>query len=338
MKTSLFSPRVRSIAVYASPIIVGAILLVMAGGMRLGTVNDLTSLLLLAVLAMAWNLVGGFGGQFSLGHSIFVGVGGYTTAVLMTYLQMPLYVTIVAAGIVSALAGLILSYPLLRLRGPYLAIGSLGMALAALGWMMNWDFTRASQAYPLPNAQLPDLLGLFQITTVVAVIAVLAIVGLLRSPLGLRLVALRDDEKGAASLGVRRLRTLVPVWALSGFLTGLMGALAALQKGNLTPTTAFSLQFALDAAIICVIGGLGTLTGPIIGAIVVFYLRYFTVDFADWALLIEGAIVVLVVRFIPGGIVGVVRSLWVRFSSRGKGPVLTTTGTVKQLGVEELQS
>lgn len=330
MKTGILSARNRGIAAYAGPVVVGAILLAISGGLRLGTVNDLTSLLLLIVLAMAWNLVGGFGGQFSLGHSIFVGVGGYTTAVIMTYLQMPLYLTIVIAGAVSALTGLILSYPLLRLRGPYLAIGSLGMALAALGWMMNWEFTRASQAYPLPTAQLPDLLGLFHVTTVVAVVALLAIIALLRSPLGLRLVALRDDEKGAASLGVRRLRTLVPVWALSGFLTGLMGALSALQKGNLTPTTAFSLQFTLDAAIICVIGGLGTISGPIIGAIIVFYLRLFTVDFADWALLIEGAIVVLVVRFIPGGIVGVMRSLWVRVMSRGGTPALTTTGTVKQ--------
>lgn len=334
MKLTMLSPRVRTIAAYAGPVVVGAILLAMSGSVRLGTINDLTSLLLLVILAMAWNLVGGFGGQFSLGHSIFVGVGGYTTAIIMSYLQMPLVLTIIVAGAVSALTGLILSYPLLRLRGPYLAIGSLGVALAALGWMLNWDFTRASQAYPMPSAQLPDIVGLFQITTVVAVLALLAVIALLRSPLGLRLVALRDDEKGAASLGVRRLRTLVPVWALSGFLTGLMGALAALQKGNLTPTTAFSLQFALDAAIICVIGGLGTISGPIIGAIVVFYLRLFSVDFADWALLIEGAIVVLVVRFIPGGIVGVVRSLWAWVRSRGSGPVTTTTGTMKRYAVE----
>lgn len=330
MTSLLRSSRVRGVLSYALPVVIGVVLLAASGGMRMGTVNDLTSLLLLLVLASAWNLVGGFGGQFSLGHSIFVGVGGYTTAVVLSHLQTPIWLTMLAAGAVSAAAGLILSYPLLRLRGPYLAIGSLGMALAATGWMMNWDFTRASQAYPLPSKQIPSLLELFQITTVVAVVAMLAVIALLRSPLGLRLIALRDDEKGAASLGVRRLRTLVPVWALSGFLTGLMGSLAAMQKGNLTPGTAFDVQFALDAAIICVIGGLGTLSGPVVGAIIVFSLRLFSVDFADWSLLIEGVIVVLVVRFIPGGIVGVVRSLWVRTRSRGTGPVLTTTGTLRQ--------
>ena len=324
MNLSAISPRARAILMYALPVVVAGVLLLSSGSMRLGTVNELTSLLLLLVLAMAWNLVGGFGGQFSLGHSIFVGVGGYTTAIVLTYFQFPLPLTILIAGAVSAAAGLILSYPLLRLRGPYLAIGSLGMALAALGWMLNWDFTRASQAYPIPSAQVPGLLEVFQITTIVAVIALLAIMALLRPPLGLRLVALRDDEKGAASIGVRRLRTLVPVWALSGFLTGLMGSLTALQKGNLTPTTAFNVQFALDAAIVCVIGGLGTLSGPIVGAIVVFYLRQFSVDFADWSLLIEGVIVVLVVRFAPGGIVGLIKQGWITLRMRIRGPGVGT--------------
>lgn len=255
MNQPTLSPRVRAILSYAAPAVVAAVLLLTAGGLRLGTVNDLTSLLLLMILAVAWNLVAGFGGQFSLGHSIFVGVGGYTTAVILSYFEVPLVLALLAAGLVSALTGVVLSYPLLRLRGPYLAIGSLGMALAAMGWMMNWSFTKASQAYPLPPKQVPGLLEIFQITTVVAAVAVIAAIALLRSPLGLRLVALRDDEKGAASLGVRRLRTLVPVWALSGFITGLMGSLLALQKGNLTPAAAFNLQFVLDAAIVCVIGG-----------------------------------------------------------------------------------
>lgn len=323
MKIPTLSPRVTAAAIYIVPVIVGGLALLLSESMRLGLLNELSSLLLLLVLAMAWNLVGGFGGQFSLGHSIFVGVGGYTTAVILTTFEVPLLLTIVIAGAVSAVTGLILAYPLLRLRGPYLAIGSLGMALAALGWMLNWDFTRASQAYPLPPRQVPSVLELFQITTVVAVLAFLAIVALLRSPLGLKLVALRDDEKGAASLGVRRLRTLVPVWALSGFLTGLMGSLYALQKGNLTPMTAFNVQFALDAAIVCVIGGLGTISGPIIGAIIVFYLRQFSVDFADWSLLIEGIIVILVVRFIPGGIVGVLKRGVVKVLSLVSGDKVT---------------
>lgn len=318
--------------IYGLPIIVGVIAFFLADGVRLGLVNEWTSLLLLMILAMAWNLVAGFGGQFSLGHSIFVGVGGYATAILLTFLDLPLFLVIFLASVISALIGVLLAFPLLRLRGPYLSIGSLGIALAATGFMLNWDFTKKSQAYPIPSGDILDLADLFKATVVITVIALLIIIKLVRSPLGLRLVALRDDENGAASLGVRRLRTLIPVWALSGLLTGVMGALSAMQNGNLTPTTAFSLQYVLDAAIISVIGGLGTISGPIIGAVLVFYLRQYSADFAELALIIEAVVVVLVVRFFPAGIVGlftkVVTSLRVR---RGKPPASLATEYVKTM-------
>lgn len=284
------------------------------------------------ILAMAWNLVAGFGGQFSLGHSIFVGVGGYATAILLTFLDLPLFVVIFLASVISALIGVLLAFPLLRLRGPYLSIGSLGIALAATGFMLNWDFTKKSQAYPIPSGDILDLTDLFKFTVVIAVISLLVIIKLVRSPLGLRLVALRDDESGAASLGVRRLRTLIPVWALSGLLTGVMGSLSAMQNGNLTPTTAFSLQYVLDAAIISVIGGLGTISGPIIGAVLVFYLRQYSADFAELALIIEAVVVVLVVRFFPTGIVGLITKVvtMVRVR-RGKPPASLATEFVKTM-------
>ncbi|MDH6207105.1 branched-chain amino acid transport system permease protein [Aurantimicrobium minutum] len=322
----------KTTAIFAAPIVVAAVALGLADNVKLGLVNEWTSLLLLMILAMAWNLVAGFGGQFSLGHSIFVGVGGYATAVILTYFQLPLFLVILMASLISATIGILLAFPLLRLRGPYLSIGSLGMALAATGFMLNWDFTKASQSYPLPSDALVDLAFLFKITVVVAALSLIAIISLVRSPLGLRLVALRDDENGAASLGVRRLRTLIPVWALSGLLTGVMGSLTAMQNGNLTPVSAFSLQFVLDAAIICVIGGLGTLSGPLLGAVLVFYLRQYSADFADWSILIEAVVVILVVRFFPGGITGLVSraivSLRVRFNNP---PASLTTEAVKTI-------
>ena len=102
------------------------------------------------------------------------------------------------------------------------------------------------------------------------------------------------------------MRTLIPVWALSGFLSGLVGAVYGLQQGSLTVDAAFSIQFSLDAAIICVLGGLGTLGGPVVGAVLVFYLRFYSADYSNLALLIEAIVVVLVVRFFPGGVVGLV--------------------------------
>lgn len=294
----------RRIAGYGVPVLVAIVLLIAADSMRLATANQLTSLLLLAALALAWNLVSGFGGQFSLGHSIFVGVGGYATAIAFDYSELPLVVILIASGTVAAIIGVVLAYPMLRLRGPYFAIGTLGIALAVLGWMLNWDFTRASRGYPIPSEALLDLSTLFRVVVITTLGSFLIIRLIMDSPLGLRLLALRDNEDGAISLGVRRLRTLVPAWAISAFLAGIAGALIAVQNGNLTPNSAFSIQYTLDVVVICVIGGLGTLYGPLVGAVLVFVLRQFTADFAGWGTAIEAIVVILVVRFFPNGALG----------------------------------
>jgi branched-chain amino acid transport system permease protein len=310
----------------AAAVLIAIVAIAMSSVVTKGVANQLTELFLLVTLALAWNLVGGYGGQFSLGHSIFVGMGGYATAVILTLFKTPLLPTILAAGLASAFIGVLLAYPLLRLRGPYLAVGSLGMTLAVYGWMINWDFTKASASYQIPSYALVSIPTLFVFSTVLVLVAFVAVVLLVRSPLGLRLVALRDDETGAASLGVRRVRTLVPVWALSGFLTGLMGALVALQKGTITVDAAFAIQFSLDAVIICVIGGLGTLWGPIIGAIIVYNLRQYSNDFSSLALVIEAVIVILVVRFVPGGVVGIFSRLIFALRVRiGKPPASIAT-------------
>jgi len=308
------SPRIANLLRYGLPVVIGIILYFCAGVLELSTVNDLTGLFLLMTLAMAWNLVGGFGGQFSLGHSIFVGVGSYATAVILTTLGWPLLPAMLAAAVMSAFIGVLLAYPLLRLRGPYLAVGSLGIALAAYGWMINWNFTKASQAYAMPPSGQVSLPEVFQYSTVLLVVTVIAIVALVRSPLGLRLVALRDNELGAASVGVKRVRTLLPIWGLSGLLTGAMGAVYAVQVGSLSVDASFAIQWSLDAAIICVIGGLGTLSGPFVGAIIIYYLRKYAADFSNWALLIEAVVLVVVVRFFPAGIVGLVTSTYKKFT------------------------
>lgn len=299
-----------TVARYVIPLAVGAVALFSAGEWGRSFVNQGTELLLLALLALSWNVVGGYGGQFSLGHQVFVGVGGYTVVVVATYAELPLPLVLLIAGALSAVTGVILGYPMLRLRGPYFAIGTLGVGLAVLAWMMNWQFTKASQAYPLPMSSALGFTELFQYTVVIATLSLVAITALVSSPLGLRLVALRDDEYGAASLGVRRVRTLMPVWAISGFIAGLVGALFALQQGSLTPTSAFSIQFVLDAIVVCVVGGLGTLYGPLLGAVIVFGIRQYTSDFAEWAMLFEAILVILIVRLIPGGLWGVLRAAY----------------------------
>ena len=286
-------------------IILAGVLVLQQANTSRGVQNQLTSLFILMVIAIAWNLIGGFGGQFSLGHSIFVGIGAYSAAVIFTKLQWPLLLTLVASAAIAALIGVVIAFPLLRLRGPYLAIGSLGMTLAMYGWMINWDFTNKSSSYALPFEVLPSVEDLYTYSVILVLFAILAALFMVRTPIGKKLIALRGDELGAASLGVRRIRTLIPFWALSGFLTGLAGVFFALQQGQLTVDAAFATQFSLDSIIISVIGGIGTLAGPVIGSIVIYYVRYYAADYSDWATLIEAVIVIFVVRFFPLGIMGI---------------------------------
>jgi branched-chain amino acid transport system permease protein len=302
---------IRSQIVYPAvlAVVLAAVLLSVGSGFSMGFQNQLTSLFILMVVAIAWNLIGGFGGLFSLGQSIFVGIGAYSSAVIFEYLQWPLLVTLIASGLIASVIGVILAFPLLRLRGPYLAIGSLGMTLALYGWMINWDFTKGSSSYGMPIEILLGIGDLYNASVLLVLAAIIIALVMVRSTIGKKLIALRDDELGATSLGVRRVRTLIPFWAVSGFLTGLAGVFFALQQGQLTVDSAFNTAFSLDSIIISVIGGMGTLAGPIVGSVVVYYVRFFAADLANWALLIEAVVVVLVVRFFPRGIMGILYAI-----------------------------
>lgn len=299
----------------AIAVLIGAILVVGQSFFSGSQINLLTNALLLVSIGVTWNLVAGIGGQFSLGHAIFIGVGAYATAIFVSELGWPVAVSALAAAVVSAVVGVVLAYPMLRLRGPYFAIGTLALSLAVLGWMVNWEFTNQSQAYSFPIAALPSLDELLTYATVLAVVSFVAVWAVLNSSFGLRLMALREDEAGAISLGVRRTANLIPMWALTTFLTGLVGAVFGLQRGSLDPGSAFGVQFTIDAIVVTVIGGIGTLIGPVVGAILVFFLRQFADAFDAWALLIEALVVIVFVRFIPGGLVGLVRGAADKLSS-----------------------
>jgi branched-chain amino acid transport system permease protein len=269
--------------------------------------NSASDILLLISLAAAWNIVAGFGGQFSLGHSILIGLGGYGTAIFLVHSNYSLYLDLLIASVIAALIGVIFAYPMIRLRGPYFSIGTLGLSLATLGWMLNWTYTNRSQAYSLPADKSPDIPTIFVIALGIAVVTLLASLLIRRSSLGLRFIALKENEKGAISIGVNRTATILPVWAISAFLTGLTGAGLALQKGTLDPGSAMSLQFTMDAIVVCVIGGLGTLSGPIVGGLFVYELRQILVQYDALGTFLEAVIVLAFLRFAPNGIADIAK-------------------------------
>jgi branched-chain amino acid transport system permease protein len=266
-------------------------------------------LLLLIAMASAWNLVGGFAGLFSVGQSMFVGAGAYATGMLIVRADLPLAVTLSLAGLIAGAIAAVVALPLMRLRAAYFSVASLGIALAAQAWMLNWEWTGASTGLNLPLSAYVDPIDQYLLAVGLAALTVSVVTFVVHTGLGLRTMALRDDELAAAEVGIRRTPITLAVWTISGVLTGLAGALIAIQKASLEPVSAFSITFTLDMIVASVIGGIGTIVGPILGAIVIYVVRQFLQDAQSWSSVINGILIIVVIRFAPSGLWGVTRDL-----------------------------
>ena len=212
----------------AATVVAIAILLVAP----LGRYNQslMTSLLLYVGLAQAWNIIGGFGGQFSLANSDFIGTGAYGVTMLLIKTGLPMGASILLSGVFSAALATVMAVALLRLRGVYFAIGSLAVALAVGSWMTIWNYTGASRGISVPLDKLPTPGGLYQLALLLAVMTVVVAWLIEHSKFGLRLMAVRDDQDAAAGLGVNCTAVKLAAFVLSAFLTGLVGAVFALQQ------------------------------------------------------------------------------------------------------------
>jgi branched-chain amino acid transport system permease protein len=287
-----------------------ALLLVLTGPLYLSPYEVVLafSLFTFITLAQAWNLIGGYGGQFSLAHGMFVGVGSYATGVLLLHTTVPLDVAIVlsglCAGAIAALAGL----PLFRLRGHYFAVGSLGVALAAQAWMINWSYTGATSGLNLPDRAMLDGTTQYYLAAGLMIITMLSLGMVVHSRFGLRLMAIRDNEAAAAELGVRGLTVKLGAFILSACFVGLAGALIAIQQISIEPVSAFSLTWTITMIIMAVVGGSSTLMGPIIGAIVIFAIQQQFQDYEALSTLITGGILIVIVVLAPAGVWGAIRA------------------------------
>lgn len=268
-----------------------------------GMQTTILTLLMYTGLTSAWNIVGGFGGQVSLGHSVFVGIGAYTTAMLLLHSSAPLLAAVLCGGALAAVAALVSAPLLLRLQGAYFSIGTLGLALAALAWMQVWDRTGASRGLFIPFASIPSLESIYYLALVVAAATLAVSAWLAKSAFGLRVMAVRDDEQAAAGLGVPVTRTRVIAYVISALLTGLMGSVIGLNQVAITPDNLFGLDWTVAMLVMAVVGGLGTVWGPAWGAFAVYYLiQYQLQDHPVASTLLSGIILIAVVQFAPRGL------------------------------------
>ena len=269
-------------------------------------------MLVLVALAQAWNILAGYGGLVSLAPAVSVGVGAYTAAVIGGHLGWPLPLLILCGGLAAAVFAVIFSVPMFRFRGLYFAIATLVLAQAVYVFMVNWNGLGGTTGLFLTE-YTSQIQTLYPYALALAVISTVAIWVVLRTRLGLSLRALRDDEDTAQEIGVSTFRTKLWVWVLSSFLIGMVGALEALRLSVVTPDGALSITWTINIVTTTIVGGIGTIAGPVIGGVFTVWLAESLAAYPELHVLITGLIVILIIRFAPFGIWGVFKLAVGRF-------------------------
>lgn len=260
----------------------------------------------LLALATAWNLLAGYGGQVSLGTAAFVGLGSYAMAVSINLLSWSWLVLLPVAAIVPAAFAVLVSRGMFRMRGLYFTIGTLALAEALRILMVNSTLFGGTRGIIL-NAPSPSFAALYGGAVAIALVAQLVVMYLLSRPTALALQAVRDDEAVARQMGVRSFRIKLLAFALSAAVMGAAGGLQAMKLGAIEPYGAFSLSWTIDATAVAIIGGLGTRCGPLLGTLVYAALSELLRDFPELHMAITGLFLLLVIRFAPQGLAGILQ-------------------------------
>ncbi len=267
------------------------------------------------VIATAWNILGGYAGYVNFGTPAFFALGAYTAIVLIQTVRAPLPVLIVAGGLVSALLGLGIGYLTLRLRGVFFSIATLALSIVLQTVIINWEFVGGSRGLSVIRPSGPPfgnyVTFLFTVMTGLAVFAVITARFIERSWIGRGLAALRDNEEAAECMGVPTLRLKLFATTVSGFLLGVAGAPFPYYVTFVDPNSAFSLDYAVNALAMPMIGGTTSWLGPVIGAVLLNSAQqYASVTISsEWNLFIVGVVLVAFVVLAPEGILGLVRRL-----------------------------
>lgn len=264
-------------------------------------------------LAQAWNLIGGYTGQISLGHHAFFGIGAYVTGLIWIhdvtgtgYYFDPL--TMFLSGLGSALLAVAIGIPLLsKLRGDYFALGTLGLGeILRVILIKGGGVTGGAVGLMLPSGVYTSMMPYYFTGLILAILATALTCLIVRSRIGLALRAIRHDEVAAAASGINILKYKVFAFAISAFLAGLCGNLQAYYLFHIHPEGFLNLNWTLYPILMCVLGGNGTLGGPILGAI--FLTAVFTIAniyLPEIHPIFSGALIILVMLFLPGGLIGV---------------------------------
>jgi len=258
-------------------------------------------------LAQGWNLLAGYAGLISLGVAAFFGIGAYTAAMTVIHLKYHFLLGSLLGGVLATAFAAIVAVPIFRFSGIYFAIGTLVLSEALRIFMISWKFTGSADGLALPIEKSPSFVWFYYLMLGVAAGATLLVVLILRTKLGMGLRAIGNNEKSAQNMGVNTFRTKLYIFLISAFITGVVGGIHATQMGSIEPYSIFNAMWTLSTANTVIIGGIGTIAGPILGSIFVIFLGELLADYHTFHLAITGVLLILIIRFIPAGIWGELR-------------------------------
>jgi branched-chain amino acid transport system permease protein len=279
--------------------------------------NILVLTLMYAALSQSWNILSGYCGQISLGHALYFGVGAYTTELLFTKFGILPWFGMVSGGLLSALIAMALGYPCFRLRGHYFVIATIVIAETALLLVQNWDWAGAALGITVPihrdswlTFQFPrSKLPYFYFALALAAVAWFVTWWLEDSKWGFWWRAVKDNPEAAESLGVVVFNSKMGAAAVSAFLVAVGGSFYAQYVSYIDPESVMGFQFSLLMALPAVVGGIGTLWGPMLGAVILIPLTELTRSYIGGSgrgidLIVYGSLIVLISLARPQGLVG----------------------------------
>lgn len=299
--------------------------------------NAIILLLIFATLGEAWNLITGFAGQTSFGHAAFFGIGAYTSAVLFYRYGVTPWLGMVLGGIIASVVAGIMSYPCFRLKGHYFAIATLAVAEIIKQIFVSWSYVEGATGISVPiiprssgfgerlfYLQFTDKLPWVYICLVLFAAAIFFCNYLENSKMGYYLKAVRESHEVAESIGINPTNYKLYAMIISAFISALCGSIYAQYILYIDPFMIFSLDISMKIVLLTVLGGIGNVFGPIIGAAIFIPLSEFTriklggsgtgID-----LMIYGLLIVLITCYQPKGVIGIVENLAGKFKRQKNG-------------------
>lgn len=281
------------------------------------------TLIMFVGLATSLNILLGYTGYVSFGHIVFFGLGGYMGFYLLAERGWSLPLAALAGGVLSATIAGLLGLAVLRLRGAYFALATIGINEAARAFVSNFEPFGGSTGMSLNFSVYQEYGGAgkalwltFALMVAVTASALLVSALIKNSRFGLGLLAIREDEDAAMVMGIRTPRAKTIAYMASAFFPGAIGTLYFFKNGNIEPGDAFQLHMSIELLVMVMLGGLGTVIGPLLGAVTYQGMRGYMLTsplFKDLHLAVAGAILLLIILFVPAGLVGWLRKCFPKF-------------------------